>query len=103
MYVRDNRKDRPHLTIGSINITDKLNSWTIDTNNFSYSDHRYICYDLNYTPVERTLLRYKTKNNSFFKLYNHLKTREGQFLCPLLTVSNPSQLEHWFWHKKNFN
>lgn len=79
-YVQDNRKGRPDLTISGINISDKLNSWTAHTNNFSYSDQRYISYDVNYNPAEQMLFHYKTKNKSFFNFNNHLKTRVEELI-----------------------
>lgn len=66
LMFQDNRKGRPDLIIGGIDISDKLNSWAADTNNFSYSDQRYIYYDLNHNPAEQMLFHYKTKN--FLKL-----------------------------------
>lgn len=72
-FVQGSLKGRPDLTLGGLDICNKLNSWYVDDNTFSFSDHRYIRFTLNYTPVLKLRTRYKTKNKNFTRFNKRYK------------------------------
>lgn len=58
---------RPDVTLGGRAITEAIDGWTVDDKNFSYSDHRYVLFLLNFKPIIGINRRFKTKNKSYGK------------------------------------
>lgn len=92
-FVQGTRKGRPDLTLGGLEICDKLNNWFVDDKIFSYSDHRYIRFSLNYTPIIRLRQRFKTKNKSFRKFIEDIRKFEKNWLQDLILIKNTSDLD----------
>lgn len=98
-FVQGSLKGRPDLTLGGIDISDKLDNWFVDDRNFSHSDHRYIRFTLKYTPKSNTKQRYKTKNKSFKKFNEDVKKMERDMFQELQRVKNAGSLDE---HVENF-
>lgn len=91
----DDRHGRPDLTLGGADICGSIVSWLVDADECSFSDHKYIRYVLNYSPVRRLQTRYKTKNKNFYK-FNRLFKRAIPVLTTALTeVASCEELENW--------
>lgn len=88
-FVQGSLKGRPDLTLGGLEICNKLNNWYVDDKTFSFSDHRYIRFSLGYSPKINTKIRYKTKNKKFSK---DVKSSEMNWLRSLLSVKTPQEL-----------
>lgn len=98
-FVQGDLTGRPDLTLGGLDICDKINNWYVDDRVFSYSDHRYIRFNLGYTAIKKMNNRYKTKNKSFKKFNGIIKDKEHSWLQNLLIVRNAQDLDE---HVNNF-
>lgn len=94
-YVQDDRQGRPDLTLAGDNICNLLDSWTVESETDSFSDHKYIRYKLNLKPTVRFLRRYKTKYCSFAKFNENLEKSSTDLLKDLLSVKTPMALDNW--------
>lgn len=92
-FVQGSSKGRPDLTLAGVNICEKFTSWVVDSTTFSFSDHRYIKFTLDYVPDVRQNIRYKTKNKSFTKFNKKIKNIEKDLLNDLIQVQNINQLD----------
>lgn len=92
-FIQGDLKGRPDLTLAGIDICQKIDSWFVDDVNFSFSDHRYIRFDLGYIPEKISNIRYKTKNKSFAKFNKQAKNAEHVRLHELLKVKTVVDLD----------
>lgn len=92
-FVQGSLRGKPDLTLGGINICNKVSNWSVDDKSFSFSDHLYICYSLRFRPEKISNIRYKTKNKSFTRFNKKLKEREYALLEDLLMVRNVDDLD----------
>lgn len=69
-FVQGSLLGRPDLTLLGLNWCDKIEGWLVDKN-FSFSDHRYIVFKLDFDPLTKANRRFKTKNKSLYK-FNRL-------------------------------
>lgn len=78
-FVQGSSKGRPDLTLAGVNICEKIMNWSVDSSTFSFSDHRYIKFSLEYVPEVRYNIRFKTKNKSFAKFNRKIKYIEKNY------------------------
>lgn len=71
----------------------------MDDKTFSYSDHRYVRFTLEYSPIVRLKLRYKTKNKNFKRFNEDVKKRETSWLNYLIAVNTTHDVNV---HVENF-
>lgn len=64
-------------------------------NTFSHSNHRYINISLNFIPIVKKNLRYKTKGKNLKKFYSDIKENINGSLSSLLAVENVRELDNW--------
>lgn len=64
-FVQGSLKGRPDLNLGGVEICAKIDNWSVDDENFSFSDNLYIRFKLNYIPERKQNISYKTKRKSF--------------------------------------
>lgn len=93
-FVQGALKGRPDLTLAGLNICEKIINWSVDSDTFSFSDHRYIKFSLDYVPEKRYNIRYKTKNKSFSRFNKIMKTMEKDLLEDLHVIQNTDDLDH---------
>lgn len=60
-FVQRSLSGHPDLTLGGNEIRDHLENGYVDTDNFSFSDHRYVRFSLTYQILLKNNDRYKTK------------------------------------------
>lgn len=97
-FVQGPSKGRPDLTLAGINICEKIMNWSVDSSTFSFSDHRYIKFSLEYVPEVRHNIRYKTKNKSFVKFNKKIKNIEKDMLENLSRVQNINDLDRHIYY-----
>lgn len=78
-----------------MNILDSIENWKVDTDRFSFSDHRYITYSLNFEPLISENYRYKTKNKSFKRFNELIKSNLHTWMRDLLRVNSYIDLDIW--------
>lgn len=94
-FVQGERKGRPDLTLAGVDVIEFLDSWSVDDKTFSFSDHRYLVFDLKLNVVLNTVQRYKTKHKSMAK-FNKLFARRNDVMHEKLErVRNTAGLETW--------
>lgn len=59
------------------------------------SDHKFILFALNLTPIRKYTERYKTKNKSFYKFNRLLQLEYDTLFNSLTHVLSPYQLDNW--------
>lgn len=94
-FVQRDRSGRPDLTLGGMNILDSIENWKVDTDSFSFSDHRYITNSLNFEPLISKNYRYKTKNKSFKTFNKLIKSNLHTYMRYLLRVNSYIDLDIW--------
>lgn len=72
-FTQGRIRGRLDLTIAGINIVNLVDGWTVDDKIYSYSDHRYVLFDLGTIPVICDNKRFKTKNKSFTSFNDKIK------------------------------
>lgn len=91
----DDRKGHPDVTIGGIGVCNKISAWTVDNINHSFSDHKYINFNLDLAPQIKYNTRYKTKNKKF-KKFNDIIGNDLVNLQGILSgVDTVEKLDDW--------
>lgn len=94
-WTKEKRKGKPDVTLGGTDICNDLIYWIVDSDTFSYSDHKYIRFKFKYKAVRKAITRYKTKNKSFFR-FNRIFRNEGSSLeSELNGVTDSGAVETW--------
>lgn len=86
---------KPDLTLGGSNIVQNLVSWIVDSEAFSFSDHKYIVFELSFAPNLKIIKRYKTKNRSFKNFNLLISQRKDQWLRELINITDTEALDEW--------
>lgn len=94
-WLVDERKNRPDLTLGGTDVCNNLASWSVDTKIFSFSDHRFTIFKLDYKPLIRYNSRFKTKNKSFVRFICTVERDYPELMDSLSKVIAPTQLDSW--------
>lgn len=94
-FVQGSITGRPDLTLLGLNLCDKIESWMVDDKCFSFSDHRYIKFSLDFEPTKKANLRFKTKNKSFKKLDKLIDESCGRWTSSLSDVYTGFDLDIW--------
>lgn len=92
-FVHGALKGRPDLTLAGVDICENIVSWYVDDRTFSFSDHKYIRFNLNYSPIQKKNIRYKTKNKDFKKFNTEARNKEKNLLEKLLKINNTEELD----------
>lgn len=94
-FIQGPLKGRPDLTLGGNEIKAHLDGWFVDVDRYSFSDHRYIRYNLSYQPLIRTNYRYKTKNKSFKKFNQKISEHMPAWKLGLIRVNDAKDLDEF--------
>lgn len=94
-FVQGDLKGRPDLTIAGLNICPALVSWEVDSLTHTFSDHRYILYALDFAPLIKKRVRYRTKNVGFGGFYRDVLRKKYDWLKSLIEVKSQVELDEW--------
>lgn len=91
-------KGTPDVTICTQDLSDCIDSWFVETEEASLSDHRYIHFSMSVQPKFITLKRFKTKHTTF-KKFNHLfRQKSTELHESLLKLNSRLELDSWLQH-----
>lgn len=97
-FIQGSLSGRPDLTIVGLDVLNKIFNWSVDDQNFSFSDHRYIRFELDYDLTTNFEKRLKTKNKNFFrfnqKVGNYAKTWSRNLENVITATDLDSHTEH---------
>lgn len=93
-FVQGSLKVRQDLTLGGLEVCNKINNWYVDDRNYSFSDHRYIRYSLGYVVSTTRNYRFITKNKSFRRFNDRIRKEEANWLKELLKIRNVEYLDN---------
>lgn len=94
-YQQDDRKGRPDLTLAGVELLQYLDNWCVDDKFFSFSDHKYITFELKLNILSSRILRFKTKNKSMKKFNRIFGENYDKLFTTLERVQNVDGLEDW--------
>lgn len=94
-FVQGSLSGRPDLTLAGYELSNHLFNWNVDINRYSFSDHRFITYDLDYSPVIRDKARFKTRGKNFKKFNEIFAGHKREWLRQVLLIKTPAELDDW--------
>lgn len=92
-FVQGTLSGRPDVTLAGLDVLEKVYNWHVDDHNFSFSDHKYIVFDLDYKPVINSEQRFKTKNKSFSKFNGIIGSKRSKWSEDLHNVKTTADLD----------